>query len=238
MLLPGQGRGPKGLTGLSRHLISAGYRVVLPEPRGFGESRSRLDGVTLRELADDVALAIRASGDAPVLVAGHAFGNRVARMLAATHTELVRGIVLLAAGGKFAPRPEVMSLLRVVQNNAEPLEQRVAAARAVLYGPKSSVAVEDMELDEVSADTIRAQTGDPARPVPIDSWWNGGTAPMLVIQGLSDVIAPPENGRSLAADNPSRVTLVEFADLGHGMTHERPDLLAETISTWAKTLST
>jgi hypothetical protein len=41
---------------------------------------------------------------------------------------------------------------------------------------------------------------------------------MLVIQGLSDVVAPPENGRALKADYPERVTLVEFAGLGHFIT--------------------
>jgi len=55
---------------------------------------------------------------------------------------------------------------------------------------------------------------------------------MLVIQGLSDVIAPPENGRSLKSDYPDRVTLVELPGLGHSMTLERPDLVAEAITSF------
>jgi pimeloyl-ACP methyl ester carboxylesterase len=55
---------------------------------------------------------------------------------------------------------------------------------------------------------------------------------MLVIQGLSDVVAPPENGRSLKTDYPARVTLAEFAGLGHFMIRERPDLIAEAIITF------
>jgi pimeloyl-ACP methyl ester carboxylesterase len=59
---------------------------------------------------------------------------------------------------------------------------------------------------------------------------------MLVLQGLHDVIAPPENGRSLKRDHPERVTLVEFADLGHAMARERPDSVANAIIAWAAKL--
>ena len=59
---------------------------------------------------------------------------------------------------------------------------------------------------------------------------------MLVIQGLADVQAPPENGRSLKADYPDRVTLVELPALGHKMTWERPDLIAEAITVFAHKL--
>jgi pimeloyl-ACP methyl ester carboxylesterase len=52
---------------------------------------------------------------------------------------------------------------------------------------------------------------------------------MLVIQGLSDVWAPVENGRSLKADYPDRVTLVELPAVGHLMASERPDLVADAI---------
>jgi pimeloyl-ACP methyl ester carboxylesterase len=59
---------------------------------------------------------------------------------------------------------------------------------------------------------------------------------MLVIQGLADVAAPPENARSLKADYPDRVTLVEVADLGHAMPRVAPDLIAETITAFAQKL--
>jgi pimeloyl-ACP methyl ester carboxylesterase len=60
---------------------------------------------------------------------------------------------------------------------------------------------------------------------------------MLVIQGLADVAAPPENGRSLKADYPERVTLVELPGLGHRMTWERPDLITEAIAAFAQKLA-
>jgi pimeloyl-ACP methyl ester carboxylesterase len=234
VLLPGQGRGPRDFDELAKQLVSAGYRVVRPEPRGFGESVGPVEGLTLRDNARDVASAIEKVGAAPAIVAGWAYGNRVARMIASERPELVRGVVLIAAGGKFPPKPEVMAGLRTVQDKSLPLEKRAEAARTVLYGPKSTISATDMRLDEVSATTIKAQLLAPT--VPLEAWWDGGKVPMLVLQGLYDVIAPPENGRSLKRDHPERVTLVEFEDLGHSMARERPDLVANAIVSWAKKL--
>jgi pimeloyl-ACP methyl ester carboxylesterase len=234
MLLPGQGRGPRDFDELAKHLVSSGYQVVRPEPRGFGESVGPVDGITLRDNAGDVAAAIEQVGAAPAIVVGWAYGNRVARMIASERPELVRGVVLIAAGGKYPPKPEVLATLRKVQDKNLPLEQRAEASRTVLYGPKSMMSAAEMRLDEVSATTIKAQSLSPT--VPLEAWWGGGKAPMLVLQGRHDVIAPPENGRSLQHDYPERVTLVEFEDLGHSMARERPGLVVDAIVNWAKKL--
>lgn len=234
MLLPRSGRGPRDFDEVAKPLISAGYRVVRPEPRGFGESVGPVEGITLRDNARDVAAAIEKVGAAPAIVVGWAYGNRVARMVASERPELVRGVVLIAAGGKFPPKPEVMAGLRTVQDKSLPLETRAEAARTVLYGSKSTISATEMRLDEVSGATLKAQSLAPT--VPLEVWWDGGKAPMLVLQGLHDVIAPPENGRSLRQDHPERVTLVEFEDLGHAMAQERPDLVVDAIVTWAKQL--
>lgn len=230
VLLPGQGRGPRDFDDLAKYLVSANYRVIRPEPRGFGESVGPVEGVTLHDNARDVAVAIEKTSAASAIIVGWAYGNRVARMLAADRPELVRGVVLVAAGGKFPPKPEVVTQLGALQDKNLSLEKRAEAARNVLYGPKSNITVEDMRLDESSTATIKTQS----QSIPIEMWWDGGKAPMLVLQGLHDVIAPPENGRSLQQDHPERVTLVEFEDLGHAMARERPDLVGDAIVSWAR----
>src|SRR5262244_4549783 len=115
-----------------------------------------------------------------------------------------------------------------------PPARSAAAAKAAFFGPQSNPTTEDLILDGVSADTSKMMQAS-AR-APLESWWSGGRGPMLVIQGLADVVAPPENGRSLKADYPERVTLVEFPDLGHAMLRENPDLTAETIATFVRKL--
>ena len=235
VMLPGRGYGPASLEPLAGRLVAAGFRVILPEPRGYGESVGPLAAVTLEDLAADVARSIEAVGGAPAVVAGHAFGNRIGRMLAQQRPDLIRGVVLMAAGGKFPPTAEVAKNAQTALNKNVPDDQRAAAAKAAFFGPQSNPTAEDLILDGVSADTSKMMQA--AASAPLESWWSGGRGPMLVIQGLADVVAPPENGRSLKADYPERVTLVEFVGLGHFMVRERPDLIADAITAFMQKLA-
>jgi len=91
VLLPGGSLTVGYMEGLSHALAKAGFQAVRINFRGSGKSTGSGEGVTLHTLANDVA--------------GHAFGNRVARMLAADHPELVHSVILFAAGGKVPPKP-------------------------------------------------------------------------------------------------------------------------------------
>ncbi|MDH4065677.1 MAG: alpha/beta hydrolase, partial [Acidobacteriota bacterium] len=92
VLLPGGSLSLDYLANLARSLETSGYRAVRINPRGAGASTGAAEGVTLHTLADDVAGVIEQLDGGPVWVAGHAFGNRVARMLASDHPELVKGV--------------------------------------------------------------------------------------------------------------------------------------------------
>ena len=73
-----------------------------------------------------------------------------------------------------------------------------------------------------------------ARSPPLPEWWSGGEAPILVIQGLDDRIAPPENGRRLASEYPTRVRLLEIPETGHLVLFERPDLVIPAILSFVR----
>ena len=185
--LPSGGRGPCAMEPLGQKLVADGFRIVLPEYRGYGESTGDLEKLTLHDLADDVAQAIRSVTDKPVVLVGHAMGNRIARVLAVDHPELVRATVLLAAGGKFPPASEVVKTLSIYLDPSQPEEERIKAAKATLFGPQSNPSREDLQLDCLSPATSTAQAIAARDPrTPLEAWWPGGTAPMLVIQGLAD----------------------------------------------------
>src|SRR6185436_13380290 len=126
VLLPGGSLTVGYMEGLAQALAEAGYRAVRINFRGAGTSTGSGKGVTLHTLAADVAGVIEALKLQPANVAGHAFGNRVARMLAADRPDLVRNVILLAAGGKVAPKPPAERALQTIFNpkssNAEVLE--------------------------------------------------------------------------------------------------------------------
>src|SRR5689334_11967955 len=128
VLLPSLGRGAEDFDGIAPHLIIAGFRVVRPEPRGIGQSKGPAEGLTLYDLAADVAAAVEETGagdPAPAIVAGHAFGNWVARALAATRPDVVRAVVLLAASVGTDIDPKIRASIDGSFDPALPEEERL-----------------------------------------------------------------------------------------------------------------
>jgi pimeloyl-ACP methyl ester carboxylesterase len=68
-----------------------------------------------------------------------------------------------------------------------------------------------------------------AAATPVEDWWTAGAAEIVIIQGLLDVSAPPENGRLLKAQIGSRARLIELAGIGHALPVEAPDEVAAVI---------
>jgi pimeloyl-ACP methyl ester carboxylesterase len=81
------------------HLVPAfsGHRsVVLPDYAGSGETLDPAGSLSVEILAGQVAAAAEAAGDGPVDLVGYSLGAVVAAAVAATHTHLVRRLVLVA----------------------------------------------------------------------------------------------------------------------------------------------
>jgi pimeloyl-ACP methyl ester carboxylesterase len=225
LLLPGLGRSSHDLDGFAERLIAAGYRALLPEPRGMGASTGRLDSITLHDLSRDIAAVIEALCDGPVVVIGHAFGNRIARCLAADHPTLVSLVVLLSASGKVQPAPEIAEAIRLAQAVDTPADIRADAVRAAWFAPGSDIAP---WLDGWSQPVMHAYLAA-AAATPVNAWWTAGSADVLIVQGLCDVSAPVANGRSLRTEIGDRATLIELADVGHALPVEKPTLVADTV---------
>jgi len=130
VLLPGLGRAPSDLAPLADILANAGYSVLLPEPRGIGASRGPLEGLTLHDLATDVATLLERWTAGPATIVGHAFGNRIARTLAADWPGLVSAVVLLSSSGKVQPTPEIVEAIRLAQAIDTPPDRAAGLVRA------------------------------------------------------------------------------------------------------------
>jgi pimeloyl-ACP methyl ester carboxylesterase len=87
--------------------------------------------------------------------------------------------------------------------------------------PKPLLAIEESWPE---AQAAQAAAG---RATRLEEWWAGGSAPMLVVQGLQDKVAPPGNGRDLKSNYAGRVTLIEVDNAGHGIIVEHPARVAE-----------
>src|SRR5215472_7635982 len=103
VMLPSRGRGSEDYDEVAAGIARAGFRVLRPRPRGVMRSTGPLAGITLHDLAADVAFVIARENAGPAVIVGHAFGHFVARMTAVDHPHLVRGIALAAAAAKSYP---------------------------------------------------------------------------------------------------------------------------------------
>ena len=225
VLLPGLGRPSSDLDSFARLLLAARYRVVQPEPRGIGRSTGPLEGLTLHDLAGDIAAVVQAVGGAPVTVIGHAFGNRIARCLAADRPDLVRLVVLLSSSGKVQPSPEIAEAIALAQGVDTPPDIRAEAVRMAWYGPRRDISA---WLDGWSQPVMRAYLAA-AAATPVADFWTAGQAPLLIVQGLADVSAPVGNGRLLKEEVGARATLVELPGIGHALPVEDPDAVAAAV---------
>lgn len=225
VMLPGIGRPSSDLAALARLMAQAGYTAVLPEPRGMGRSSGPLAGITLQDLAADVAAVIEAQGARPTLVVGHAFGNRVARTLATDRPDLVDTIALLSCSGKVPHDAAVANANHVGIDLTATAEERAAAARAVWFGPGADPTpwLSGWNLE------VRAAFVEAGNATPLEHWWTAGNAQVLIVQGLDDVSAPAANGHLLKEDLGQRGTLVELPGVGHSLPVEAPAAIANAL---------
>jgi pimeloyl-ACP methyl ester carboxylesterase len=226
VLLPGGTLTVGYLDGLADALAKTGYRVVGINFRGSGKSTGDSTGVTLSTFADDVAGVVKALNLGPVHVAGNDFGNRVARMLAASHPELTRSVILLAAGGKIQPEPAAAKALGIIFNPASTDAEILAVMPYFVSDPAQSNRIWAI-FKPSRAPGAAAVEAEAAKSTPLDTWWAPpGQTKYLILQGAEDQIAPPENGVELKGELGDRATLVNVPGAAHFLPLEQPDVAA------------
>ncbi len=232
VMIASLGRPAEDFDDLARHVVTAGFMAVRIQPRGIGRSTGPMQDQTLFDLAADAAFMIESLG-APAILIGHAFGQREARALAASRPDLVRAVVLLAAGGK-VPIPEKarLALLGCFDETLTPA-QHLTNVRDAFFAEGNDATV---WRDGWHTETARLQS-TATQATPLAEWWGAGTAPLLVVQALADAIALPENGRALKAEFSPRVTLVEIEGAGHALLPEQPEKIAQAVIPFLKALS-
>lgn len=223
----GNGRPAAQFDEAAAQLAGEGFRVVTFNYRGIGRSDGPLDGVTLHDFADDVWRIADALGCATVHLLGKAFGNRVMRTASSDRPDRVATITLLAAGGAIPPSDEVQIKFRRYFDPSISRDEWAQLHAEINYAPANA------HLATAAADlgthpTVAGAQAKAAERTPPEEWLHGGTAPMLVMVGLDDLVAPPENGLRLA-ESRAGTTLVGLSNCGHSMLDEQPEIILRLL---------
>jgi pimeloyl-ACP methyl ester carboxylesterase len=233
VLLPSLGRGAGDFDSIAARIAMAGFRVLRPQPRGIGRSRGPMSGIDLHDYAADVAAVIAHDAHGPALVAGHAFGNRVARMLATDRPDLVAGVSLIAANVGHDPSPPVVRA--AIRNSADaslPDEARLEALRFAFFAPGNDAAgwlagwhPEVLAAQRIAGDrTSREQD------------YAGGSAPILYLQPDHDPLAHVDHAREYQAALGERITIVIVRNASHAAVAEQPVAIADALVDFAHRL--
>jgi pimeloyl-ACP methyl ester carboxylesterase len=231
VMIPSLGRPAEDFDDLARRLADAGYRALCPQPRGIGASRGPLKGITLHDYAKDVAAVIAAQGGRSAVVAGHAFGNFVARTTAADHPGKVKAVVLLAATHTWPLKPELRDSINKSHQMSLPEDVRLKHLEHVFFAPGNDARV---WLEGWNEEVMHAER-DATEATPRPEWWTAGSAPVLDVLPENDPLSPPESRdnyvREFGAD---RVTTVLIPNAAHALLPEQPVAVAKALLDYLK----
>jgi len=190
-----------------------------------------MTNITLHDLARDIAEVVKKVGDARAVIVGHAYGNWVARMTAADHPELVRGVVIAAAAAK-QYAPELTTAVTAAGNLALSDEERLAALRFAFFAPGNDPTVWLKGWHPEIRNSQRAAVV----AVRQDEWWSGGTAPLLDLQAAQDPFKPEGKRNEMKDEFGQRVTITVIPNASHALIPEQPKAVVEALTTWIKGL--
>jgi pimeloyl-ACP methyl ester carboxylesterase len=230
VLLPSLGRGAADFDAIAARLARAGFRVLRPQPRGIGASRGPMTGIDLHDYASDVAALIAHDGGGAAFVVGHAFGNRVARMLATDRPELVRAVSLIAANVGHAPSPPVVrEAIKASANPALPDAERLAALQFAFFAPDNDARA---WLEGWHPDVLAAQRRAGDRTSRAEDF-AAGEAPILYLQPDHDPLAHEEDAQEFKRALGDRVTIMVIRDCSHAAVAEQPAAISDALIDYA-----
>jgi pimeloyl-ACP methyl ester carboxylesterase len=231
VLLPSLGRGAEDFDVIAGRLADAGYRVLRPQPRGIGASRAPLAGIDLHDYAADVAAVIEQEGLGPAFVVGHAFGNRVARMLATDRPELVSAVALVAANiGKAPSPPEVREAIRSSADTSLPEAERLEALQFAFFAPGNDARVwlTGWHPDVLAAERLAGDRTSRAED------FAAGRAPILYLQPAHDPLAHVADAQAYRRQFGNRVTVTVIDSASHAVIVEQPEAVSTALIAYAR----
>ncbi|MFE9932998.1 alpha/beta fold hydrolase [Streptomyces sp. NPDC005533] len=210
-------------------LTAAGYRVIAPDLRGYGESPVVPGKALLADLADDLASLLARLGIEQVVVGGVSMGGQIAMELRLRHPGLVRALVLSDTspvpetdeGAKLRRETAERLIAEGMRPYAEEVMDKMLAPYNVTGMPEAAARVSAMMCTtdpQGAAAALRGRAERPDyRPVLAET-----AEPCLVLVGADDVYTPVTEAEALHVLLPNAVLAV-IEGAGHLPGVEQPE---------------
>lgn len=239
ILLPSLGRGAGDFDEIAALMAGCGIRTICPQPRGIGGSALPGRPFDMRDMAQDIVQVVEATCEGPALIAGHAFGNYVARSVASFFPFAVRGIALVAPSpgrvpGEASPYdPEVIDAVYRCSDVSLSRQERLRLLQLAFFaeGSDPSVWLQGW-YPEAKQLQRHAQT-----LTPVDAFFAAGSVPILELQAAQDTVAPRKHAHVLSSELGDRVTIELIDGAGHALLPEQPQAVALALTRWVRRLS-
>ena len=220
VLLPSLGRPASDFDELCKLLRTAGFHALSIDP-----PHSLPGEPTLHDLADYVIQSIDTEEITTFHLVGHAFGNRLARMVTTDYPDRVLSLTLLAAGGHVEMERDIFQSLIACYDETLSDEMHMHHVSRAFFAEGNDA---EVWREGWMPDVMRLQQAALSR-VDRTEWWDAVAPRVLVVQALQDVIAPVGNGQKYASDHPAITTLVDIDGAGHAMLPEQPEAISAAL---------
>jgi 3-oxoadipate enol-lactonase len=207
------------------------FQVVVPDLRGAGESPNPPGPYTLQDFVDDLRGLVERLRLAPAALVGHSFGGSIVLEYAAQHPDGVSAVVAVGAPTELPEQNR-----EGMRARAETVEREGMGAVAETVATNGSApSFREERPDEFRAYVELLASADPAgyaatcraiADLDFGDHLSRIRAPVLLVAGDRDGVAPPELNRGNAERIP-RGTFVEIPDCGHIVPWEKPEALLE-----------
>ena len=198
------------------------YKVFAPDCRGHGRSNNPNNSYSFRELADDVAMFVRAVGYEKAHIIGHSNGGNVALVIAMEHPEITQTCIPQAANA-YVTRYLVER--EPVLFDSDRVAREAPAWRDEMIKLHGEVNGQDYWKDLLwltMKEIISEPNYSPADLAQVE-------LPMLVIMGADDVVNANDEHAQYIAEHVPNAELWIPEETGHNVHQERESEWLEKV---------